>query len=111
MNSSQSTHGETYSPFWPIFIVFAVFLLLQVLEVKNRITQRQQMTAASTQLTSLVPKAQTIQKTLENVGHDLMTLSDGKTNEAAKIIAEFGIQMNAPTTATPSPAPAAAPTK
>ena len=99
MNNDNQSRADnmSYSPFWPLFIVFAVFLLMQALELKNRIDQREQMQAASAQFGTLAPKAQSIQQTLEKVGKDLIALSDGKTNEAAKIIAEFDIRINAPT--------------
>ncbi len=93
---NKSNGASTHSPFWPIFIVFAVLAMLQLLDFKNGIDRRRQIKTARVEISSYLPKAATIEQTVEKVGHDLLALSDGNTNEAAKIVSEFQIRANNP---------------
>ncbi len=93
--SNQPTAAKTYSPFWALCLVFATLITLQIAYVINDIEQRSQIRVARAQLQPMLNKAQTISQTTEAVGRDLVTLSTSSA-EAAKIIAEFKIQLNKP---------------
>lgn len=84
MNDSR----ETYSPFWPVAIVFLTFVFLQTVSIKTILDQRKQLKAARAELEILAPQAAKINQTVENLGHDLLSM----TNKAARqIVADFKI--------------------
>jgi uncharacterized membrane protein len=93
--------NQNYSPFRPILAVFLTLAVLQGLHLKGNLTFRKQILMAQEPVSKAMPIAQGISDTVEKVSKDLMQLSDGKTNEAAKIIDEFKIRVNAP----PAPPP------
>ena len=92
----QNIAAKTYSPFWALILVFATLIFLQAWYVlKDDINQRSQIEATQAQLKSLVGQAQTINQTTEAIGRELMALSSS-SEEAARIITEFNIQLNQP---------------
>jgi len=93
--NSPNTAAKTYSPFWALCLLFATLIALQVAYVINDFEQRSQIKTMRAQLKPTLTQAQTISQTTEAVGRDLVTLS-ANSAEAAKIIAEFKIQLNKP---------------
>jgi len=91
----QNTAAKTYSPFWALGLVFATLIFLQAWYLKDDFNQRSQIEATQAQLKSLVGQAQTINQTTEAVGRELFALSS-TSEEAARIITEFKIQLNQP---------------
>lgn len=91
----QNTVAKTYSPFWALVLVFATLIFLQAWYLKDDLSQRSQIEATQAQLKSLVGQAQTISQTTEAVGRELFALSSS-SEEAARIITEFKIQLNQP---------------
>ena len=87
--------GRLYSPFWVLALVFLTLVFLQTIYLRGDFTKRNQIRTAREQLTAPLAKAQTINQMTEAVGRELLTLS-ADSPEAAKIIAEFKIQLNAP---------------
>ena len=86
---------KTYSPFWALGLLFATLIFLQVSYVIEDSKQQTQIQAARAQLKPALTQAKTISQTTEAVGHELVALAP-KSPEAAKIIAEFKIQLNNP---------------
>jgi hypothetical protein len=114
--TSETKNINGYSAFWPVVIVFATLAVVQGIYLAGTLRTRDQLSARRANVQQVLPQAQLINQTVENVGKELFALSDGKSNEAAKIIAEFNIQLqqaaaptNAPvtTTSTPPVVPAA----
>ena len=102
---SDKKPTNIYSPFWPVLIVLVAIGIVQAYHFSTTLDERKQMEAAREQVQKVLPNARTINDAVENIGRDLIALSDGKTNEAAKIIAEFNIQLHgAPLPATNAPA-------
>ena len=87
--------GRIYSPFWVLTLVFLTLVFLQVVYLRGDFLKRDQIRAAREQLTAPLNKAQTINQMTEAVGRELLALAPDSP-EAAKIIAEFKIQLNAP---------------
>ena len=84
-----------YSPFWVLTAVFLTLVVLQTIYLRGDFTKRNQIRVAREQLTAPLAKAQTINQMTEAVGRELLALS-ADSPEAAKIITEFKIQINAP---------------
>jgi hypothetical protein len=99
---------NVYSPFWPVFIVFATLIFVQAAYVIGDFQQQSQLKTARAQLQPLMVQAQTINQTTEAVGRELMAMSTNSP-EAAKIIKEFKIQLNHPAGSPPATPPASAP--
>ena len=85
-----------YSPFWPVFAVFIVLIFLQAAYLIDDFKQRSQLKASKTELARTLAQAQTINLTVERVGHELLALAADKSAEAVKIVADFQIRSNAP---------------
>ena len=100
--------SRSYSPFWAILAVFVTLIFLQTTYVMGDFEQKSQIKAAGAQVKPQLTQAKTVNQTTEALGRDLVALSANST-EAAKIVAEFKIRLNAPAEA-PKPAPAPAPT-
>ena len=98
--TANNSTGTNYSPFWALWVVFLTLVFLQSTYLLNDFKQLGQIQTAQLQLKSAVAQAQAISQTTEAVGRELVALS-GKSTEAAKIIAEFKIKLNAP--AQPAP--------
>jgi len=94
MNASAGP-SKSYSPFWPLWGVFAVLVFLQTEYVLDDFNQRSQILATRAQLKSNLTKAETINQTTEAVGRELVSISTNSP-EAAKIISEFKIKINSP---------------
>ena len=102
---SDKKSDLAYSPFWPLLIVLVAIGIVQAYHFFGTLEARKQMKETREQVQKVLPNAKTINDAVENVGRDLVALSDGKSNEAAKIIAEFNIQLHgsaAPTTNSPA---------
>ena len=101
MNASPSDRAANppgrYSPFWVLAAVFVALIYLQTTYLVGDFSKRGQIRAAREQLSAPLNKAQTINQMTEAVGRELLTLSTDSP-EAAKIIAELKIQLNAPAT-------------
>src|SRR6266404_1063493 len=93
--SSQDRPTKSYSAFWPVWVVFIVLVFLQGAYVLDDFKQRSQILATRAQIKPGLTQAQTINQTTESVGRELMALSTN-SSEAAKIISEFKIKINAP---------------
>ena len=92
---NQDAAAKTFSPFWALCLLFATLIFLQAAYVIDDFNQQSQIQAARAQLKPMLTQAQTISQTTEAVGRDLVSLS-ANSGEAAKIIAEFKIQINKP---------------
>ncbi len=97
MNSPDRNTAKTYSPFWALLVLCATLGFLQATYLIDDFKQKSQIEAARAQLKSALTQAQTISQTTEAIGRELVTLA-ATSPEAAKIIAEFKIQLNQPTT-------------
>ncbi len=86
---------RSYTPFCVLALVFATLVFLQAIYLKGDFTRRNQIQAARAQMTESLNKAQTINQMTEAVGRELLVLAEDSP-EAAKIIAEFKIQLNQP---------------
>ena len=97
MNSQASNNpaAKTYSSCWALCVLFATLIFLQVSYVIDDFRQKSQIQAARAQLKPTLTQAQNISQTTEAVGRELVALSTNSA-EAAKIIAEFKIQLNSP---------------
>ena len=97
MNSQTNPRptAKTYSPFWALLALFLTLIVLQISYVIGDFKQQSQIQAARAQLTSPLTQARNINQTTEAVGRELIALSTNSA-EAAKIIAEFKIQINQP---------------
>ena len=97
MNPSRtdSSPGATrlYSPFCVLVLVFLTLLFLQAVYLRGDFIKHNQIRAARDQLNAPLAKAQTINQMTEAVGRELLALAPDSP-EAAKIIAEFKIQLN-----------------
>jgi hypothetical protein len=92
---------KTYSPFWSVWLVFMVFLLVQCAHLAEDFRARSQMKAMRTQFKPALIQAQTVNQTTEAVGRDLVALAPN-SSEAAKIISEFKIRVGSPAGARPT---------
>jgi len=96
--NSPTTAAKTYSPFWALCLLFATLMFLQATYLIDDFKQKSQIEAARAQLKGALTQAQTISQTTEAVGRELVALAP-TSPEAAKIIAEFKIQLNQPAAA------------
>ena len=102
---SDKKIASGYSAFWPVLIVLISIGIVQAYHFSGTLEARKQMKETREQVQKVLPNAKSINDAVENVGRDLIALSDGKSNEAAKIIAEFNIQLHgSPTLVTNTPA-------
>lgn len=85
---------QTYSPFWAIAAVFLTFIFLQSVSLSNILKQRSQLEATQAELQKIIPQALTINQTIENLGKDLLAMTN---QEARQIIADFKIAPSAQT--------------
>jgi hypothetical protein len=83
---------QNYSPFWALAVVFLTFCFLQGMTVKNSLKQRSQLEAAQAELQKMIPQALTINQTVENLGRDLLSMTN---QEARQIVADFKIAPSA----------------
>lgn len=82
---------QTYSPFWALTAVFLTFLILQAMNLKASFDQRTRLKETQAQMEKLVPQANTINQTVENLGRDLLSMTN---QEARQIVADFKITPN-----------------
>ena len=87
--------AQPYSPFCVLTLVFLTLVFLQTVYLRGDFSKRDQIRAARQQLTAPLNKAQTVNQMTEAVGRELLALA-ADSPEAAKIIAEFKIQINNP---------------
>ena len=91
----QNNSLKTYSPFWALGLLILTLGFLQGAYLVDDFDQRSKITVARSQMEGLVRQAQTISQTTEAVGRELFALSS-TSEEAARIITEFKIQLNQP---------------
>jgi hypothetical protein len=89
MKNSQ----QTYSPFWALAALFLTFIFVQGVNLKEITAQRSQLQAAHAELEKILPEALKINKTVENLGNDLLSMTN---QEARQIVADFKITPTAP---------------
>ena len=92
---SDAAQKQKYSPFWALVLLIGTLIFLQTAYVADDIRQRSQIEAARAQLKGLLGHAQTISQTTDSIGRELVALA-AKSDEAARIIAEFRIQIDNP---------------
>jgi hypothetical protein len=88
-NNNHSSRN--YSPFWALTAVFLTFIFLQGVNLKSILQQRSRIQAALVDFNKVLPQARTINQTVENLGHDLLSMTN---QEARQIIADFKIAGN-----------------
>ena len=89
MRSPSRTRPRTYFPFWALTSVFLTFVVMQGVNLKNVIEQRSHLKSTHAELMKIVPQALSINQTVENLGRDLLSMTNNK--EARQIIADFKI--------------------
>ena len=67
MNSSDLPL-KSYSPFWPVLLVFLVLFVVQCAHLVDDFRQRSQISWVRAQLKPALAQAQTINQTTESVG-------------------------------------------
>ena len=82
---------RSYSPFWPLTAVFLTFTFLQGVNLKNILEQRSRLQSTLVEFKRVMPQALTINQTVENLGRDLLSMTN---QEARQIIADFKIAGN-----------------
>lgn len=91
----QTRPSKTYSSFWALGLLIVTLMFLQTTYLIDDYKQKSQIEAARIQINPTLAQARTISQTTEAVGRELVTLAPDSP-EAAKIIAEFRIQLNQP---------------
>jgi len=91
MKNNTNNPSRTYSPFCGVTVVFLTFIVLQGIGVKNVFQQRENLQSTRAELQKILPQAQTINQTVENLGRDLLSMTN---KEARQIIADFKIAPN-----------------
>jgi hypothetical protein len=76
-----------------VFALFLTFSVAQTIYFYDALQNRREIRTASTALKRDLPHAREVMETLDKVGRDLLILSHAKSSEAAKIVAEFNIQL------------------
>lgn len=94
--SAAPPPDPSYSAFGAVFLVFLALIALQGIYLADDFRQRARLKAAEADLAGTLSQAQGIQLTAERVGHELLALAAAKSSEAARIVAEFQIETNAP---------------
>src|ERR1051326_1217099 len=92
----DSTNISTpqYSAFWPLLAVFATLIVLQSIYVSGDFDDRRQIQRAQAEIAQLHGQAQKLTQVVEDLGKDLITLSNAKNVEAAKIVSDLNIKLN-----------------
>lgn len=105
-NTSNSQSGDevrpvahAYSPFWALVVLVITLSFLQTAYLIDDFADRARIQTARSELKPVFARAQTINQTTEAVGRELIVLSS-KSPEAAKIVAEFNLEINNPAPAT-----------
>ena len=94
-SKQAATTSHLYSPFWPLFAFFAALMYLQATYVVNDYIQLREMRGAHAQLQGSLTKSRVVSPMIEAVSGELLTLA-AESKEAAKIVAEFKIQVHVP---------------
>ena len=92
---------KAYSLFFPVWLVFLVFALVQGAHLVDDFRQYSQIKSIRTQFKPALTQAQTVNQTTEAVGRDLVAIAPNSP-EAAKIISEFKIRIGSPAGARPN---------
>jgi len=77
-------------------MVFLTLIAMQTAYVIGDFRERAQIRATQAELAKTLSAAQQINQTTEALGKELIELADAKSAEAAKIVAEMNIKVNAP---------------
>lgn len=85
--------SPTYFPFWALLAVILTLIFLYSFDLKNLFEQRAQLKAAQAEREKIVPQALTINQTVENLGRDLLSMTN---KEARQIVADFKIAPSTP---------------
>ena len=97
MNQSDSKAApRAYSTFWPILSVFIALIILQCVYIAGDFRDSSQIKRAQAELAPLMSQAQKITQVVEDLGKDLITLSNAQNPEASKIVADLNIKLNEP---------------
>lgn len=84
---------KIYFPFWALTAVFLTFIFLQCVNLKTIFEQRSQLKTTQAQIEKIVPQALVINQTIENLGNDLLSMTN---KEARQIVADFKIAPSNP---------------
>ena len=82
---------QGYSPFWALTAVFLTFIFLQSVNLKNILEQRSRLQNTLVEFQRIMPQAININQTVENLGRDLLSMTN---QEARQIVADFKIAGN-----------------
>jgi hypothetical protein len=91
MKTNNHNSPRSYSPFLALTAVFLTFTFLQAVNLKGIFEQRSRLESALADQNKVLPQALTINKTVESLGHDLLSMTN---QEARQIIADFKIAGN-----------------
>jgi hypothetical protein len=94
----QAVRPRRYSSFPALLLVVSVLALVQFIQVGEDVLQLRQTRLLRAQLQPALTKARVVDQTAKAVGCDLLALAPTSV-EAAKVVAEFGIQLNTPPSA------------
>jgi hypothetical protein len=95
MNAETST-TTGYSPFWPVFVVFMTLIVLQGVYVIGDLKDRERIKRAQAEIAPMLTQAQKITQVVEDLGKELLTLSNAKNTQATKIVNELNIKLKHP---------------
>lgn len=102
---ASTTQIVSYSPFWPILIVFIALATVGVWQMMGLLETRRSLFESLKQTQQRIPRAQIVINTREAIRKELFLLSS-VSPEAKKIVQEFRIQYQVPPQgSTPSSTP------
>ncbi len=88
MKNNNPNSSQSYSPFWVLTAVFLTFAFMNGINLKSVLEQRDRLQNTLVEFQKVLPQAMMINQTVENLGHDLLSMTN---QEARQIIADFKI--------------------
>ncbi|MEO5802755.1 MAG: hypothetical protein ABIR24_04435 [Verrucomicrobiota bacterium] len=91
MKTTINDSARRHSPFWALTAVFLTLVFLQGMDLISLLEQRSRLQTTLADFHKIMPQAVIINKTVENLGRDLLAMTN---QEARQIIADFKIAGN-----------------
>lgn len=101
MTNPNSSEARAYSPFWPVWGVFATLVVLQCIGLVNDFSERSQILASKQETEKLMPEVERVNRATELMGRGLMDLANAGSPVAKKIAADLQIRVGPPAEAVP----------
>ncbi|MSU34303.1 MAG: hypothetical protein EXS36_04195 [Pedosphaera sp.] len=93
--NSASVSSQLYSPFWPLFAFFAALSYLQATYLVADFPQLRELKGARSELENSLTQSRVVSRLIDAVSGELLAMA-AQSSEAAKIVAEFKIQLDKP---------------